>query len=291
MEADVGAPQPTNPGRTRDPLRDVYFIAAVFYVVAIVTGVVGDGIDGHAYWALQWPHPYPTTYGVLSDGFNYSPVAAQILLPLLVLPWPVFHALLTTAGLASLYYLAGRWSLLLLLFPPVAVELWAANINLVLAVAIVAAFRYPGMWALPLMTKVASGIGVFWFALRREWRSFAIAIGVTTVLVAVSYTLEPEAWAEWVAYLRANVGMTPMPAAIPVPLLWRLPAAAAVLIVAALTNRRWLVPITCVLATPVVLPATLTLLLASWRLSDHRDLSAKFRRATETLTARRPWLE
>jgi len=38
-----------------------------------------------------------------------------------------------------------------------------------LAVAIAVGFRYPAAWALVLITKVTPGIGLVWFAVRREW--------------------------------------------------------------------------------------------------------------------------
>lgn len=174
------------------------------YIIAILIGVVGDGIDGHAYWALEWPRPYPDTYGLLADGFNYSPAIAQAILPFAGLPWPLFHSLLEAASLAALYYLVGRWSVLFLLFPPVAIELFAANVNLVVAATIVVGFAHPAAWAFPILTKVAPGIGVLWFPLRREWRSFAIALAATGAIVAVSVALAPSVWVEWVTYMRSK---------------------------------------------------------------------------------------
>jgi hypothetical protein len=250
----------------RDVLRDAYVVASIGYVAAIVAGFVGDGIDGHAYWAIRWPHLYPATYGQLSDGFNYSPLVAQVLTPFTALPWPVFHGLVTAASLAALYFLVGHWSVIALLLPPVAIELYAANINLLLAAAIVASFRVPAAWALPILTKVAPGIGVLWFALHRQWNQLAIALGFTVALVAGSFALAPAAWGEWVGYLIANADRGPLPNALPVGLVWRLPLASIALLAGSMSGRRWLVPVACFLATPVIWPATLSLLVACWPL-------------------------
>ena len=51
-------------------------------------------------------------------------------------------------------------------------------------------FRYPWTWGFVLLTKVTPGIGLLWFAVRREWRALAIALGVTGVIVAVSLVLD-----------------------------------------------------------------------------------------------------
>ena len=58
-------------------------------------------------------------------------------------------------------------------------------------------FRYPAAWSLILLTKVTPGIGLLWFAVRREWRSLAIALGATAVIAAVSLAIDPRAWFEW----------------------------------------------------------------------------------------------
>ena len=62
-----------------------------------------------------------------------------------------------------------------LLFPFTAMEVAGGNVSLLLAVAIVVGFRWPAAWALVLLTKITPGIGLLWFAVRREWRSLAWA--------------------------------------------------------------------------------------------------------------------
>ena len=69
---------------------------------------------------------------------------------------------------------------------PVSQEILIGNIHLLLAAAIVLGFRWPGTWAFVLLTKVTPGVGLLWFAVRREWRSLGIALGATAAIVAVS---------------------------------------------------------------------------------------------------------
>jgi hypothetical protein len=63
------------------------------------------------------------------------------------------------------------------------------------------------------------------------------------------------------------------PAAIYFPLLARLPIALALVVFAALTERRWLVPVCMVLASPVVGWGTFALLAAIPRLRDPGPVS------------------
>ena len=52
-----------------------------------------------------------------------------------------------------------------------------------IAAAIVIGFRWPAAWSLVLLTKITPGIGLLWFAVRREWRSLAIALGAVIMIV------------------------------------------------------------------------------------------------------------
>ena len=65
------------------------------------------------------------------------------------------------------------------MFVPVLFEFYLGNVHLLLALAIVLGFRWPAAWAFVLLTKITPGIGLLWFAVRREWRSLAIALGAT----------------------------------------------------------------------------------------------------------------
>ena len=158
-------------------------------------------------------------------------------------------------------WLAREWTLVVLAFPPVFNELYFGNINLLYAVAIVVGFRWSAAWALLLLTKVTPGIGLVWFAVRREWRALVIALGVTGVIVAVSFVLTPGLWRDWLTVLTSSDSLSP-PTAYPVPLLPRLVAAGALIAWGGLTDRRWTVPIGVTLALPVIWSAGLSILVA-----------------------------
>ncbi len=91
-------------------------------------------------------------------------------------------------------------------FPPVALSLYHGNIDLFIAAAVALGFRYPWTWGFVLLTKVTPGVGLLWFAVRREWRSLLIALGVTGTIVAVSVAVNPQLWQEWFAFLARRAG-------------------------------------------------------------------------------------
>jgi len=132
----------------------------------------------------------------------------------------------------------------------------------------VVGFRWPAVWAFVLLTKVTPGIGLLWFAVRREWRSLGIALGATVLVVAVSAALMPGAWADWLALLVRLAGREGTWAAVPIPFLVRLPFAVAVVVWGALTDRRWTVPVGGMLALPALWYGSLTMLLAVIALRD-----------------------
>ena len=80
-------------------------------------------------------------------------------------------------------------------------EIWGGNIEMLVALAIVLGFRWPATWSFVLLTKITPGIGLLWFAVRREWRSLAIALAATAAVVAVSSALMPDAWRRWLEVL------------------------------------------------------------------------------------------
>ena len=96
-------------------------------------------------------------------------------------------------------------------------------------------------------------VGLLWFAVRREWRALAIALGVTGAIVAVSLLLDLQLWREWIAFIAStpdggSVGQFNLS----LPLWMRVPAAAALVAWGGLTNRRWTVPVAATLALPVL---------------------------------------
>ena len=116
---------------------------------------------------------------------------AQALAPLRLLPIGWFVAAWTLVLTATLAWTARRLAIALLLFQPVIASIALGNVEILIAAAIVAGFRWPAAWAFVLLSKVTPGIGLVWFAVRREWRSLAIALAVTAAIVAVSFALAP----------------------------------------------------------------------------------------------------
>jgi hypothetical protein len=98
-----------------------------------------------------------------------------------------------------------------------------------------------------LLTKVTPGIGLLWFAVRREWRALGLALTATGLITAFSFALAPGLWFEWLGLL---AGSRQDPLAFGPPLLVRLPVAAIIVIWGARTDRRWAVPVGAYLALP-----------------------------------------
>jgi hypothetical protein len=130
----------------------------------------------------------------------------------------------------------------------VASEVNAANVNLILVGAILAGFRWPAAWAIPLLTKPTLGVGLVWFVARREWRSLGIALGVTAAISAISFAVAPGQWRDWFDLL----GGYRLPGSDIYPwTIWeRLPIAIPLVIWGARTNRRWTVVVAAVIAMP-----------------------------------------
>jgi hypothetical protein len=228
------------------------FTAYLFIIVAPVAGTVG--YDAYAYWSVNPSDPYHIGVGGLG-AFNYSPPIARLFGPFGGLPWFSFLWLWLALLVGNVVWLGRRgvrviW---LLALPPVALELYHGNIDLWIAAAIALGFRYPWTWSFILLTKVTPGIGLVWFAVRREWRALAIAVGVTAAIVAVSLALDGPLWADWIAFLRSTPeGGSVAQFQIPVPLLIRLPVALLLVAWGGLTDRRWTVPLAATLALPVL---------------------------------------
>lgn len=239
------------PGALRPVLRVAVVMLGVLFASAQLTGIVPLGGDSYAYWLADPLHPY--VHATVGDGYAYlySPAFAQAIEPLRLLPWPIFAAVWTVLLAAALAWTAGPWGVLLVLLPPVLASIALGNIEILMATAIVAGFRYPAAWAFILLTKVTPGVGLVWFLVRREWRSLAIALGVTAAIAAISFASAPSAWLEWVDSLQKNAGVTFPLWTLPGPLWLRVGAGAAFVAWGARTDRRWAVPVAAGIAMPV----------------------------------------
>jgi hypothetical protein len=245
----------------------------------------GTGQDARCYWQASLADPYLHSSWNDPIAYVYSPAFLQLISPLTALPWQAFIAVWTLINIAAVRYLTGpRLFAAGLLFPFTLMEIAGGNIHLLVAAAIVAGFRHPWTWSLVLVTKITPAVGLLWFALRREWRPLGIALGATAVLVAVSYVLAPAAWADWVVVLRDNVasGRAGTWAAVPLPLWLRLPAAVALIVWGARTERAWTVPVGAMLALPALWYGGLSMLIAVIPLVAARPIVPEPRRRLET---------
>ena len=113
----------------------------------------------------------------------------------------------------------------------------------------------------PILTKITPGLGVLWFAVRREWWAAAEVAVATALVVGVSFVLAPSAWADWIAFLLASPGRTEL-------LIPRVAVSIVLVVIAATTNRPWLVPVAVWFALPVVWINSWVILLAVIRLRN-----------------------
>jgi hypothetical protein len=226
----------------------------------------GTGQDARCYWqAAQLADPYLHSDWNDPIAYVYSPAFLQAIGPLTALPWQGFVAAWTALLLAAVRFLTGPRLLAAgLVFPFTAMEIAGGNVSLLLAAAIVLGFRWPATWSLVLLTKITPGIGLLWFAVRREWWSLALALGATAGIVAISFAVAPDLWREWIDVVTRNVaaGKSGTWASLPLPLLIRLPIAVAIVVWGARTDRRWTVPVASMLALPALWYGGLSMLLA-----------------------------
>jgi hypothetical protein len=225
----------------------------------------GTGQDARCYWQATLAAPYLHSDWNDPIAYVYSPAFLQLVSPLTALPWQAFVAAWTAILVLAVRFLTGPRLLAAgLLFPFAAVEVAGGNVSLLLGVAIVLGFRWPATWSLVLLTKITPGIGLLWFAVRREWRSLGIALGATAVIALVSFVLLPDQWRAWVdvVFRNALAGKSGTWAAVPIPLWIRLPFAIALVVWGARTDRRWTVPVGAMLALPALWYGGLSMLLA-----------------------------
>ena len=248
------------------------------YLLVVVAPLVATfGFDAFAYWAVD-PAPYPADIPLGNLGyFAYSPAFAQFASLFGGLPWWVFGFLLTACSSARWcgWAAAGRWPgcasagrhrAVPRQHPPA------------LGAAIVLGFRHSVDVVLRLLTKVTPGVGLAWFAVRREWRPLTVALAVTAAIVAVSWLVNPAAWTEWFGDAQRARRPTDCGAhCIPIPLLPRLVVALAIVVAGARAGQRWTVPLAAMLALPVLWLAGLSMLVAVVALAVRDRAAAQVR--------------
>jgi hypothetical protein len=246
--------------------------------------LAGSGMDARCYWAPDISNPYLHSTWTEQIAYPYSPVFLQVLQPLRLLPWQAFMAVWAAILMAAMVYLTGPRFILLGLACFGLMEIWGGNIEMLIALAVVLGFRWPATWAFVLLTKITPGVGLLWFAVRREWRSLAVALGATAAVVAVSAAVAPDQWLQWREVLFSNVGKNGTWAAVPVPFLVRFPVALVLVIWGARTDRRWTVPVSAMLALPALWYGGLSIVLATLPLLEVRTWT-DLRRVARTARA------
>jgi hypothetical protein len=234
----------------------------LWFVVGPAQGTIG--FDAYAYWSAPLQHPYSAPLGS-AGAFTYSPAVALFFAPAHLLVFGAFYLVWAGLLVGNLVWLTRRNAFLWLATVFVALELYEANVNLVLATVCVVGLRYPAAWSVALLTKVTPGIGLLWFVVRGEWRSLAIALGATAAIAGVSFAVAPVAWSDWFHFLSSSsatgaVENNSYQWLFP-PLWLRLVGAAALIVWGARTDRRWVLPVAMTIAMPVIWitsPAILT---------------------------------
>ena len=204
-------------GRSRieRPKPILLVLAAVGCALLFIVGVShwGTPSDEFAYWlgaqrlAAGQPLYDQSATLVTPYAYLYPPPLAQVLAPFTrLLPDGVFVAAWTVLLLVALLYLGG-WSplraLALVVWIPVAVELWWRNVHLLIAMLVVLGLRgRPWAFAVGAAIKVAPALGVVYFLSAHRWRDALVAAGTGIGILAVSVALAPSAWHDFVSLAR-----------------------------------------------------------------------------------------
>jgi hypothetical protein len=243
---------------------------AAYYWIQLTTSTMAP-VDVHAYWVADPNNLYPPADSPLHrDAYLYSPAFELVVGWGRRLDFEAFASIWRAILLLTLVWLAGPLTALVLFTIPVASEVNAGNIQLLLAAAIVLSFRgmgadagvgggvgsrtrwrlaWPATWAFVLLTKLTPGVGLLWFGLRREWRALAVALAATLAIAAVTFAIWPERWLAYVGLLTG--GGTPSPLSPYYLPFWpRIAAAIAIVAIGAWRGWRWPVVVAGTLALP-----------------------------------------
>ena len=251
-------------------------LLGIVFGMAQILGKLAAPIDFDSYWRASLAHLYVASWDDPALTYLYPPPMAQLLAPLHVMPLAFATVAWTTICFACLWYCLREWTLPVgaaglaafllpndnllasVLSGPISAVL-LGNVNIVIAAAIVAAFRRPEWWAISAVLKVGTGIGIVWHPARGEWRGFIRAVGLLALIGAASFALAPSLWVDWTSFAIHNQQGSRLVPVVGPPLWTRVLAAIALTVYAARADRAWLVPIACAIANPAIYSArTLT---------------------------------
>ncbi len=206
----------------------------------------------------------PYDYGTVPLPWLYGPPWVVLFAAISLIPPEGGYFVVFAAQVAALRYMARSWRGVgyLLWLPIMPFELIGGAVNLIVAAAIVAAVR--GQPWIALMGTLAK-LGPLLAADPRDWRRY-----VVPALVLGAITLPwPWLWGAWFETLTSAVRGAPIGPQIPVPLLVRLPIAAALI----LYGRPWSRALGAVVGMPAFYYQSFVLLaapVAVW-LFQHND--------------------
>lgn len=252
------SPSPVDATARRRNLGTLAIAGVALFYGLIVLYYIGPFGDTRSFW-LPWSRPiYDPATPLWDAHFVYSPVAALVLRPFGILPFPIFAAMWTVLGIATY-----AWLLWPLPAVPRVVALAAGctfalngNVEWALAFMVVLGMSRPSAWLFAAFTKVSPFMGFGWFVWTRDWHAVATTAAVGALLIIVTAIAVPDLWATWLPMLltfrdqTAHAGPL-MPA---VPLLPRIPIAAAVLLWGAATRRSVVLPVVVLLTQPDLQP-------------------------------------
>ena len=144
----------------RDGLIISGWLATLFILVVIPYAGQSFGYDAYSYWSIDFDDLYgrahePTTSPSARSGTRRRSRSCSR-------RWACCRGGCSCCCgrplmLATVAWLGGRWALVLLALPPVALELYHGNVHLLMAAAIALGFRYPWTWSFVILTKVTPG--------------------------------------------------------------------------------------------------------------------------------------
>lgn len=140
--------------------------------------------------------------------FVYAPPTIPVLRVLaefpLVVAEGIWIVVMLAAAVGALWLLGvrGRWLVVMLAWPPIAIGVSVGNVAIFLFLALAA-----GFWVGPLLIvggyfKPQSAILAFWLVRERRWRAIAIGVGIVVALALVTLPFTgTRAWFDWAAAL------------------------------------------------------------------------------------------
>ncbi|MEW1949348.1 glycosyltransferase family 87 protein [Pseudarthrobacter sp902506025] len=244
-----------------------YGVFTVLHKIWISASTGWIGWDAHAYWlAARGDMAYSRSGGEV-DAYLYSPAFATVIHPIATLDWSLFYSFWVVLQSSALIWLLKplklRWAVPFFLAS--VPELINGNIFILLAMCAVLGLTRPAWYSVALLTKVTPGVGLLWFAGKRDWRSLSAVAMATLLVTACSYVLTPTEWNAWLHFLLSHHDGSPDGLA---GLAVRFLLAAALVLYGAKKDMAWLIAPAMVIASPIFDFPVLTLLTAIPRLAS-----------------------